>query len=55
MSRYGDNREHMNDWSEALEERAKQVGSPQAIKEFTEVLRDFVDIYWVEPAQEPRS
>lgn len=55
MSRYGDNRQHMNDWSEALEERAEQVGARQAVKEFTEVLRDFADYYWSEPTQGVQS
>ena len=48
MSRFGDDREFMNDLSEALEKRAEKVGNAQAISEMLEVVKAHCDIYWAE-------
>lgn len=48
MSRFGDDRPHMNEWSETLEDRAEEVGPRQAVKEYAEVLASFAETYWPE-------
>jgi hypothetical protein len=48
MSVFGDDRPHMNDWIEQLEQRAEDVGARQAVKEFADVLSTFAEYYWPE-------
>lgn len=51
MSRFGDDREHMDEWSETLERRAEEVGARQAVQEFAEVLATFAEYFWPEDAR----
>lgn len=48
MSRFGEDREAMNEWSASLEKRAEEVGARQAVQEFAEVLAAFAEYYWPE-------
>jgi len=48
MSRHGDNNEFMNELSDALESRAKEVGARKAMQEVAEVIRAFCEYYWPE-------
>lgn len=52
MSRFGDDRPHMNEWSATLEDRAEEVGPRQAVKEYAEVLAFFAETYWPENSDE---
>lgn len=52
MSRYGDNREFMNDLSQALQDRAEQVGNRQALAEVFQVLQGHSEYYWADSEDE---
>lgn len=54
MSKYGDERMHMEEWQDQLQERAKVVGPAKALQEFHQVAVDFCDTYWTEK-DEPKS
>lgn len=45
MSRFGDDRDWMNDTSYALEQRAKEVGDKQAMLEMLQVLATHLEYY----------
>lgn len=45
MSRFGDENEFMNDLSEMLEKRAKEVGNDQALAEVFKVLLTHQEYY----------
>ena len=51
MSMYGDQRMHMEDWQQALMERAREVGPRQALQEFNRVQADFLEMYWTEQGE----
>ena len=51
MSRFGDEREAMNEWSASLQQRADEVGARQAVQEFAEVLATFAEYYWPKEAR----
>lgn len=51
MSMYGDHRMHMEDWQQALMERAREVGPRQALQEFNQVEADFLETYWTEQGE----
>jgi hypothetical protein len=45
MSRFGDDRQFMNDLSEQLEQRASEIGDMQAIREVLEVAQAHIELY----------
>jgi hypothetical protein len=45
MSRFGDDRQFMNDLSEQLEVRAREIGDMQAIREVLEVAQAHIELY----------
>lgn len=53
MSKYGDERMHMEDWQDQLQERARKVGPQQAMREMLKVVHDFTDMYWTEQDEAP--
>lgn len=42
MSWFGDERQHMNDWMDSLEQRAGEVGMVIAMEEYVHVLETFL-------------
>lgn len=49
MSRFGGQQTFQNDFSEALEKRAKEVGNQQAMREAMDVLSFHCECCWHEP------
>lgn len=43
MSRYGDNRQHMEYWHDLFDERVKEVGYKQAMLEWFEVMNRYLE------------
>lgn len=54
MSKYGDDRMHMEDWQDSLRQRASEVGPREAVAEYAQVLQDFMQIYFTRKGEDPK-